>query len=94
MKYYLVRIGEDKKHRVVGEVPLTKSTKLIIDDTLPSGESQYLCPEIMVPYLNKIGLGITTTAKTLDKIFTYESWPMPDDLDEGLDLKTGLDDVR
>ena len=89
MKYYLIRIDKDGKHRVVGEITLGKSTKLIIDDVLPSGEQQYICPENLLPFINKVSLGITTTVKSLDSIFTYEAKPLPDPIDSGIDVQVG-----
>ena len=94
MKYYLVRIDEGGKHRVVSNFTLGKSTRLIIGDTLPSGEQQYICPEILLPFVNKVSLGITTTVKALDTVFTFEEKALPDSIDAGVDIKTDIEEMR
>lgn len=85
MKYYLARIGADSVHRVVGEIDLTKSTLLVIGEVLPSGESQYIFPEVLLPKVND--LGITTTVQDFDNVFAFEKMP---DL---VDVETGLDEI-
>ena len=65
MKYYLVRNGV-----VVGNVELTKSTRLIIDETMPNGDEQYLIPEII---LDKVtDLEIKTSVEEFGDVFAYE----------------------